>query len=312
MLLCGTYMISATLCDDTILPPYKGSTFRGAFGSCLKRAVCAVRQKECVVCLLCSRCIYARLFEPKTWQEPANARLAAPPHPYIIEPPGTTRTCFTAGETFDFKLILFGDMNSALPYFVYAFELMGKQGIGKKNGDHRSRFSLTGVSCNGQNLYDPAVGKLLPVPEPAKLMLAPSIVTDELQDIEVVLRTPLRLKQDNHLQATLTFPMLTRAMLRRVSGLFNAWGEGEPPLDYRGMIARAEQVRVVNGRLYWHEWERYSNRQDTAMNFGGLLGTAVYQGPLVEYLPLMRLCEQVHIGKQTTFGLGRFSVKEVL
>lgn len=67
-MLCGTYTISAPLLDDALLPPYKGSTFRGAFGGCLKKAVCAVRQKECQNCLLASRCVYAQLFEGKTCQ----------------------------------------------------------------------------------------------------------------------------------------------------------------------------------------------------------------------------------------------------
>lgn len=309
-MLYGSYKILATLLDDAVLPPYKGSTFRGAFGGCLKKAVCAVRQKDCQDCLLASRCIYAQLFEAKTWSGSDNTRSAAPPHPYLIEPPETSRTRFTAGDAFDFYLILFGEMNSALPYFVYAFELMGEQGIGKKTGDHRARFALKEVSCSGRQLYDPAAGKLLPAPQPETVILTPTQPSDEQLTVEISLCTPLRFKQDNHLLATLQFPMLIRAMLRRVSGLFNAWGTGEPPLDYRGMVARAEQVRVVDGRLYWHEWERYSNRQDTAMNFGGMLGTVVYQGALTEYLPLMRLCQRLHVGKQTTFGLGRFRLVE--
>jgi hypothetical protein len=309
-MLFGTHRISATLLDDAILPPYKGSTFRGAFGGCLKRAVCAVKQKECSDCLLSSRCVYARLFETKQWDTAASARTAAPPHPYIIQPPDSTRTRYQANEPFDFNLLLFGEMNASLPYFVYAFELMGEQGIGKKNGNHRARFCLKGVSGGDMLLYNPQTGKLAPAPPPEQLTLAEIVPSLEISQVTIHLQTPLRLKNDNHLQATLQFPLLVRAMLRRVSGLFNAWDEGEPPLDYRGMIARAEQVRVVDGRLRWHDWERYSNRQDTAMNFGGMLGSVTYQGPLAEYLPLLKLCEKLHIGKQTTFGLGRFSMEE--
>jgi hypothetical protein len=306
----GCYRISATLLDDAILPPYKGSTFRGAFGGCLKRAVCAVKQKECSDCLLSSRCVYARLFEAKQWDTAASVRTAAPPHPYIIQPPNSTRTRYQAGEPFDFNLFLFGEMNASLPYFVYAFELMGEQGIGKKNGNHRARFCLKGVSCGDVSLYSPQTGKLAPTPPPEQLALAEIVPSLEISQVTIRLQTPLRLKSDNHLQATLPFSVLVRSMLRRVSGLFNAWGAGEPPLDYRGMVARAEQVKVIDGRLRWHDWERYSNRQEQAMNFGGILGYATYQGALAEYLPLIKLCQQLSIGKQTTFGLGRFSVEE--
>ncbi len=307
----GKFDFHCTLITKAMLPPYKGSTFRGAFGGCLKRAVCAIRQKECRECLLASRCIYARLFEPKTWQESTDVSTAAPPHPYLIEPPKTGQTQFKAGEHFDFSLLLFGEMVKALPYFVYAFELMGEQGIGKKMDEHRARFSLQGVCCNGQPLYNPTSKKLVPAMPPEEFVLKPVLPTNETGEITIRLITPLRLKQDNHLQGSLDFQLLVRAMLRRVSTLFTAWGSGEPSLDYRGMIARASQVQVVDGRLYWHDWERYSNRQEQSMSFGGILGTVTYRGPLAEYLPLIRLCERLHIGKQTTFGLGRFTVENM-
>lgn len=307
----STYKFLATLLDDAILPPYKGSTFRGGFGGCLKRAVCAVKQKDCPDCLLSSRCIYARLFESIQWDTPDNARTAAQPHPYIIQPPESIQTRYHAGDQFEFNLLLFGEMNTYLPYFVYTFELMGEQGIGKKTGEHRARFSLCGVTNDDTKLYDPRTGKLSPAPAPDILEIAAVEPTSRNSGITITLQTPLRLKGDNHLQSNLQFSLLTRAMLRRVSGLFNAWGKGEPALDYRGMVARAADVKVVDSRLHWHDWERWSNRQEKAMNFGGMMGSVTYQGPLDEYMPLIKLCEKLHLGKQTAFGLGRFRVEEL-
>jgi CRISPR/Cas system endoribonuclease Cas6 (RAMP superfamily) len=42
------------------------------------------------------------------------------------------------------------------------------------------------------------------------------------------------------------------------------------------------------------------------MRFGGLLGSITYEGRFEESLPLLRLGEYIHIGKNTTFGLGRY------
>jgi len=308
-MLFGKYEINATLLDDAVLPPYKGSTFRGAFGNCLKKVVCAVKKKECAACLLAERCIYARLFETKSWQTTAQTRTAAPPHPYLIEPPQTAKTHFKAGEPFNFTLVLCGEMNNFLPYFIYAFKLMGEEGIGKKIADHRSRFQMQAVRCQDIDLYDPKSDKLLPLPPLKQLSLDKTCPNDETHTIKIDLKTPLRLKSRNELQNNLPFALLVRAMLRRVSSLFNYWGEGEPSLDYRGMVQRAEQVEVAARNLYWHEWERYSNRQETAMNFGGMLGSITYKGNLNEYLPLLQLCSQLHIGKQTTFGLGSFKLE---
>lgn len=44
--------------------------------------------------------------------------------------------------------------------------------------------------------------------------------------------------------ALLPFHVLTRAMLRRISSLCNYHGNGEPPLDYKGLVKRANAVEV--------------------------------------------------------------------
>ncbi len=59
----GSYGFEALFTGPALLPPYKGSTFRGGFGVALKRVVCALRQQECPVCMLRDKCIYARVFE---------------------------------------------------------------------------------------------------------------------------------------------------------------------------------------------------------------------------------------------------------
>jgi len=95
-------------------------------------------------------------------------------------------------------------------------------------------------------------------------------------------------------------------MLRRVSSLFSVYDGKEPELDYRGMVKRAEEVRMVKNELQWHDWRRYSFRQDQAMLLGGMIGSVTYSGALGEFIPLIELCARLHIGKQTTFGLGKF------
>jgi Uncharacterized conserved protein (DUF2276). len=47
------------------------------------------------------------------------------------------------------------------------------------------------------------------------------------------------------------------------------------------------------------------------MLMGGMIGRVSYRGRLGEYLPLLDFCEKVHIGKATTFGLGKIHVQGV-
>ena len=123
--------------------------------------------------------------------------------------------------------------------------------------------------------------------------------------------TPLRLKFENRLKADLPFHVMVRAMLRRISSLFNHCGEGEPNLDYRGLVKRAEEIRISDDNLRWYDWRRYSFRQDQSMLMGGVVGSITYEGKIGEYMPLIDFCSTVHLGKQTTFGLGKIEARRV-
>ena len=105
------------------------------------------------------------------------------------------------------------------------------------------------------------------------------------------------------------FHVLVRAMLRRISSLLNCYGDGEPPLDYRGLVKRAETIRIIDANLNWFDWKRYSHRQDKSMLMGGMTGSIIYEGKLGEYMPLIEFCEKVHLGKQTSFGLGKIKAE---
>jgi CRISPR/Cas system endoribonuclease Cas6 (RAMP superfamily) len=123
------------------------------------------------------------------------------------------------------------------------------------------------------------------------------------------METPLRLKFDNRLQAELPFHVLVRAMLRRMSSLMNAFAGGEPNLDYRGLVKKAESIEIKENNLSWYDWQRYSFRQDKKMLMGGMTGNVIYSGDISEFLPLIAFCEKVHLGKQTTFGLGKIKTE---
>jgi len=352
----GAYSFSARFHDEARLPEYKGSTFRGVFGHALRSVVCALRRRSCTDCLLASRCLYPYVFEtsPLNGSDDANVegggggrirqRLAARPHPYVIEAPPGERIRYRAGETFSFDLLLFGRANDSIPYFIYAFNEVGKSGIGSRIDGRRAGFSLVSVTSAGQLIYDgkenrmfpadvttdlrPLLNPLLGCTVPAAVTTgemvtypappttaAPSLLPASGRqatagEIELELLTPLRLKYGNHLGASLPFHVLIRATLRRIAALCRYHGDGEPDLDYRGITARAQAVEADETGLYWFDWERYSSRQDQKMLMGGLMGRVRYSGKLDEFLPLLQFGEQVHLGKQTTFGLGKFKLKK--
>ena len=304
----GRYRLTSVMKDQAQLPTYKGSTFRGAFGGALKKVVCAVRKQECDDCLLRGRCVYARTFE--SFSDNGSSNLVARPHPYIIEPPSEEKRDYAAGDSFNFDLILLGEFNDYLPYYIYAFEQMGKQGIGKRTNGQRARFELLTVSNAEQEIYSHEQRQLqgdVPL-ENLQLDLQDNPASGIIQ-LECV--TPLRLKSNNRFSSSITFEILVRAMLRRISSTFNCYGGGEPDIDYRGLVAAAREIKVCDDQLHWQDWKRYSNRQEQAMLMGGHVGTITFSGDIYPFLPLLELAQKLHIGKQTAFGLGkiRYSIK---
>jgi len=313
-MLFGKYLFSSVFEDDAVLPYYKGSTFRGVFGHALKRVVCALKRQDCKDCLLREKCVYAFVFEVQPLADETNRRkrLSSSPHPYVIEPPDSTKNEYKKGEPFDFGLLLFGKANDYLPYFIYAFEQMGKLGIGKRIGGKRPRFSLKSVNMNNnKTIYSDQDKKLREGKFTQNLVLDDIIAHRPVQSIDLSLKTPLRLKFENKLEASLPFHVLVRTMLRRISSLCNYHGNGEPALDYRGLVQRAKGVEITQSSLRWFDWKRYSTKQDQSMLMGGIVGQVNYSGELAEFVPLIRFCEKVHIGKQTSFGLGKIELTEM-
>ncbi|RZB29891.1 MAG: hypothetical protein SRB1_02171 [Desulfobacteraceae bacterium Eth-SRB1] len=310
-MLYGKYRFFCSLETNASLPPYKGSTFRGVFGLALKKVVCALKRQECANCLLKQRCVYALVFETSESLElPEGSRIVSPPHPFVIEPPLTTETEFRKGASFDFNLLLFGELNNSLPYFIYAFDQMGKIGVGKKIDGKRGRFVLKEVRHKEQIVYSDADRKLNAIDSLKRLSIpAAADCSKGGFCLRLILETPLRLKFENRFKADLPFHVLVRAMLRRSSSLLNCYGDGEPPLDYRELVKRAETIRIVDTNLSWFDWKRYSHRQDKSMLMGGLIGSVTYEGTIQEYIPLIEFCSKTHLGKQTSFGLGKINAE---
>ena len=114
------------------LPPYKGSTFRGAFGIAFKRAVCIVQHGDCARCLVRAQCVYPYIFDTPVDNAQGIFRgYQNAPHPYVIEPPLETKTDYAPGDGFAIGLTLIGKALDYVPYFIYAFQRLGETGVGR-------------------------------------------------------------------------------------------------------------------------------------------------------------------------------------
>jgi len=148
-----TYEFTLKAEDEIHLPAYKGSAFRGGFGAAFRKVVCALRRTECGACLLRLRCPYAYIFETFPDRQTEVLRAGThekAPHPFVIEPPLEQTRVYEPGQSLSFNLILIGRGNDYLPYFVYAFEELGKMGIGRGRG----RYRLERIEINNEQIYE--------------------------------------------------------------------------------------------------------------------------------------------------------------
>ena len=70
----------------------------------------------------------------------------------------------------------------------------------------------------------------------------------------------------------------------------------------------ASKIKVKERNTKWHDWERYSARQDTRMKMGGFIGNISFEGDLGEFMPFIKTGEIIHVGKGTSFGLGKYEI----
>jgi CRISPR-associated endoribonuclease Cas6 len=299
------------------LPEYKGSTLRGSFGHAFKRTVCPVPNQGCrQECQMPNVCPYSYIFETPP---PSNSQMMRKythaPHPFVIEPPLTEQTIFHPGDKFELGLVLVGRSIDYLPYFVYSFVQLANRGLGKG----RAKFILNGVDSLGlgderRAIFDSQSQKLSNRYFRMKASEIINVSCDglDLGCISVTFLTPVRLKYDGHLAKSLEFHVLLRNLLRRLSLLSYFHCGGELEIDYKGLIEGAKSVSIHDDSgLSWFDWQRYSQRQGTKMSMGGLVGNITYSGNLEEFIPFLRLGEWVHVGKGTSFGLGKYVLNRI-
>jgi len=304
------YRFSCTFETKALLSRHKGSAIRGLFGHSLKKVACAQRQRDCRDCLLNSSCVYFQLFESPSVQGRKKAGNNVRPHPFVLVPPADTeKREYSPGDTFEMTFKLFGQAIEWLPYVVFCVEEMGKRGLEARNRHGWGRFRLDSVTCGDKKIYS-GDSKLLEKNGQWKELDVQKIQAKPVNSVEVFYTMPLRLKKGNRITDSVDFQTLVRACCRRIAVLEDAFGNGEPELDYRGLVKRASEIETVESDTRWERVYRYSNRQRTTMNIGGIVGRVKYRGDIAPYWPLLKYCEAVHIGKQTAFGNGRIVVVE--
>lgn len=290
-------------------PDYAGSMLRGAFGHTLRRVSCMTRQKECAGCPLLSTCPYPAIFAPPP-VEHSLQRFTQIPAPYLIEPPAWGARSLAAGETFSFNLILCGRPLKELPLITLALRQALQHGIGP--GDGQAEL----LALHQQTGHRDDNGDEIPLHQPNNGQFRPHATTlpnppsQPCEEITLHFTTPLRLQENGRALPPnrLTARPLLMAAVRRASLMAEFHGPGAPAWDFSEL---SRQAATVDGEkdLKWQDWTRRSARQQQTMQLGGVIGSWTLHGNLTPFIPALHLGQWLHIGKETVFGLGRYTLE---
>jgi len=295
--------------DPIRLPPYAGSAWRGVLGHGLRQAACVTRARTCADCLLLQHCVYTRLFEPPPPTGTQDQRFAAPPRPYVLELDPRAPRDYAPGAPLSLGMTLLGEALRQVPYLIHALQQAGHRGLGQT----QARFSVARLfqerqpgSGDWQPVYNAEDGRYTPLP------LAATTLPPIPEQVRVRLLTPLRLKRHGHLTSPERFTAedFLFSLVGRLRLLASHHGGNPGPLEWPLYYQPAQRVILSQSQLRWHEWTRYSSRQNTLMELGGLLGTFELSGP--DLAPLWAPLwwgQWVHSGKGTTFGLGAYRLE---
>lgn len=265
------------------LQPYAGSVWRGAFGHALKRIVCTRSLAPCAGCPLQAACLYPSFFGAEAETDVTR--------PYILTPDPTPRGGWVGpGESFDITLTLLPAAERAAAYAARALVEAASAGLTAR------RVPLDLLSL--RPAHAPEVGGGGPL-EPLTLASPPAPNRVRLRFV-----TPLRLRLQADLLTgrTLRPAHLVAAAIRRLRLL----GLAAP--DELATEAR----RAVNGlefadpRLGWLETTRFSTRQNTSMQLGGIVGQATLEFTgAPEIWPFLWAASVLHLGKSAAMGFGK-------
>jgi len=286
MLPLARYRFHFTASTPVRFPAWAGSVLRGGFGHALRQLACMTRQKDCSGCPLLHTCPYPALFAPPPVDHPLQ-RLSQPPAPYLIEPAGWGALELPPGANWHLDMVLIGRARHELPLIRLAWQRAAQRGLGPGEG----RSELHEIETR--------------TPESPQL-------PENTHAITLHFHTPLRL-QDNGRAVPpdkLDAERLLMQLMRRLALLAEFHGNGSPGWDFKALKQAAATI-ASQKQLKWQDWTRRSSRQQQTMQLGGAIGRWTLQGELTPFLPALHLGQWLHVGKETVFGLGRYTLEDI-
>ncbi len=282
------------------LRPLPTVSLHGAFERALRREACSERDRpHCEGCPREHACAYPALMQPRCSLNGVLERSGAaqaPPKPYVLAPGSellpsrAAGFMLEAGERLSFSLLLVG---RAVEHAAVAGRAL------------RRAMGLLGPRLAAGERWCPAlrVEALERVEPVADVLTSPSP-----RGVVLSFLTPFRIKDGGRLTGSLGPETFAKALSRRIT-LLAACHRAEalhPPAVH--LASNGLELECLESRLL--VIRRRSSRQGRQMVWPGVVGRWRMAGPaLPSWWPWLRLGARLHVGKATTFGFGRYTLR---
>lgn len=286
---------------DSRLPVNKVSAIRGGIGEMLLCANC-IRDRDCGNCDFEEECIVRRTMYSKFNKKPAFVTTGESAG-YVLECENYEEF-FKAGDILEFQLILFGKTIVYFSQFLQAIYQLGTAGLGKEH----ARYDLVSIRntrgkemLEGQNIRMEHY-RVQTIYEYVEYRLNQNIAWEN----RIHFKTPVTLKYQGVYQDKLALEVVLPAVLRRIYILdcFENLDCEELcwPGEYPEMLEEDCQEKEIT--VY-----RYSNTKEQRIALRGIKGNMQLSDIPQELLSVLLAGEITHIGKNTSFGFGRYRIQ---
>ena len=283
--------------DQPVRFYFMEAVIRGAMGYWLKKLVCINKGNSCENCYLKRNCAFYETFVTDFNGSLTFKNINSIPHPYLL-------TIHKESECkASIEIIFFNKLFIFINYFIFTFIKMGEVGIGK-NIFHFKVHSVIDLISQKEILDQD--NQFITKCDQGLFQLKSDFI-DGIDHLKVFFYTPLRLKKKGKLTFEISFTQLVKSSLIRLSLLSQIYGQYQADQkDIQLLILNANSVQTTYTDLKFKKRQRYSKTQESKMDLGGVYGLVEYSGSIQPYLSLFNGAGLFGIGKNTTFGCGRY------
>lgn len=269
--------------EKSILPAYLGSTLRGAIGHVLRNDTEA--------------CHY--LYDNRRLDKKRKEVL----NPYIIVPPMIGKKIFDKNDILNFDMLFIGDGAKYAKNVIDALSSQCELRLGVRRNkfifDKAVHKTDQRVIWQNRTFYQAAMRK---IPLIYKTL-------DNVESVTIKFITPLRRRRNNELLKDIDFSSIIRNITYRIKSLTGRYGGWIDTEKMEHIQKLSSKIIITKKDIELVNMERYSNRTNEKMDFGGLMGSMSFHGDLSLFVPWLYAAQILHIGGNTTFGMGCIEVE---